>query len=140
MSYIEKNLLPDEQIAFRTKKHLIIFLMPMVWTAITVFFFLNTNPIIAKLAIAPAVVALFSWASQWLNYVTSAFVVTNKRVMLKEGFFFRHANEMRLTTITNVAINQSLLAQMLNYGTVVISGFGGTDDVFTQIDQPFEFQ
>lgn len=138
MSYIEKNLLDGEQIIYRTKKHFIIFLVPVILTIMTVFFY--TNPILAQIAWIAGLATLISWANQALTYVTSEYVITNKRLMMKEGFFFRRANEMRLTTITNVAITQSLLGQLLNYGSLIINSFGGVDDVFSLIDHPFAFQ
>lgn len=139
-SYIEKNLLPDEQIVYRTKKHYIIFLIPMLWTIATVICLINFNPFVVKLAIAPALAALVTWGNTLLIYATSDFAITNKRVMMREGFFFRHTNETRLATISNVTANQSLLAQLLSYGTIIISPFGGENDVFTEIANPFEFQ
>lgn len=140
MSYFEKNLLPDEQILYRTKKHFIIFFIPVIWTMITFFFSINSNPFIVTLYWVPGLIAILAWANMGLNYLTSDFAVTNKRVMMKEGFFIRHANEMRLSTIANVAINQSLLGQLLNYGTVELNGFGGVIDAFTLINRPLEFQ
>ncbi|MDX1902226.1 MAG: PH domain-containing protein [Gammaproteobacteria bacterium] len=140
MSYIDKTLLPDETILFRTKKHYIIFYMPIIWILMTVAFLLTPNDIIHKIAIAPAVVALVTALNQWLLYITSDFAVTNKRIVMREGFFFRHMNEMRLATVSNMTVNQSLIGQILGYGTVVVSPFGANSDVFTEIAKPFEFQ
>ncbi len=137
---MDKNLLPDEQIIYRTKKHWIIFFNPVIWAIATVFLLFNSNPLIVKMAIAPAFLTLITGINQWLDYITSKFVVTNKRVMMKEGFFTRHANELRLATVSNMTVNQSLLGQMLDYGIVVINPFGGGSDIFRDIAHPFEFQ
>ncbi len=140
MSYIDKNLLTDEKIIFRTKKHLIIFLVPMLWTIATAFCFFNENPFLVKAGLLPAIAGIGSWINNLLIYVTSEFAVTNKRVMMKEGFFFRHSNEIRLATVAKVSITQSLLAQVLNYGTVTLNPFGGAVDSFSEIASPFVFQ
>lgn len=140
MGYIDRNLLADETILYRTKKHLIIFLTPLIITGICVFFFYNSNPYVVKIAVIPAIAAAISWANQLLEYFTSEFAVTNKRILMKEGFFFRHSNDTRLPTIATVSVNQSLLGQILNYGTVVINTYGGGTDPFTEIDAPFGFQ
>ena len=141
MSYIDRNLLPDERILFRTKKHLIIFFFPVVWTIFSIYAsdYMNANPILSKMVWAPWVVALIFWCSVWLNYMTSDYAVTNKRLMMREGFFVRHANEMRLTTISQVNVDQSLPGQLLNYGVVSINAFGAYDS-FTMIANPFAFQ
>jgi uncharacterized membrane protein YdbT with pleckstrin-like domain len=140
MSYIDKNLLSDEKILFRTKKSFIIFLIPVCWTIAAGFCFMNSNPYVVKVAWAPSLAAIFFWLYQGINYISSDFAITNKRILMREGFFFRHTNDTRLTTIANVNVNQSLLAQALNYGTVFINTFGGNADPFTEIENPFEFQ
>lgn len=140
MSYIDRNLLDDEQIVYRTKKHFIIFLGPVFWTFVALFCHFNSNSILVNIAFAPAIIAVAMWGYQGLNYLTSEFAVTNKRVLMKEGFFFRHANELRLTTISNISVVQSLIGQALNYGTVVINPFGGNNDVFTLIAELRQFE
>ncbi|MEO8963103.1 MAG: PH domain-containing protein [Gammaproteobacteria bacterium] len=140
MKAIDKILLPDEQILYRTKKHLIIFFLPIIWTIVTFIFLFNPNPLIVKISFAPAIAAVVTWIKQWLDYITSEFVLTNKRIIMKEGFFIRHSNEMRLATVSNMTINQGILGQMLDYGTVVINPFGGNNDVFSEIEHPYEFQ
>jgi uncharacterized membrane protein YdbT with pleckstrin-like domain len=140
MRYLDKNLLTDETILFRTKKSIIIFLIPLILTIATFFFYVNPNPYIAKAAYILIIAALMTWLNALLIYFTADFAITNKRISMKEGFFFRHSNDTRLTTIANVTVNQSLLGQLLNYGTVVINTYGGSADPFAEIDSPFQFQ
>lgn len=141
MSYIDRNLLPDERILFRTKKHLIIFFLPVVLTIFSAFItkYMTNDPVLAKVAWAPWLLALIFWVYYWFEYMTSEFVVTNKRVMMREGFFNRHTNEMRLATISQVNVDQSLLGQILNYGMVTINAFG-VSDAYNMIANPFLFQ
>lgn len=139
-NYISKNLLPDEQILYRTKKHWIIFLTPTFLTIMTLFFFFNSNPFLTTVSYVLAFVTFLYWCNQFLLYYASEFAITNKRVMMREGFFYRHTNETRLNAISNVGATQSLLAQMLSYGTVFINSFGGETDAFTELDEPVKFQ
>ena len=141
MSYIERNLLPDERMLFRTKKHLIIFFFPVVWLVFCFYAsqYMQHDAILQKLQWAPWLVAVLFLASVGLNYVFSEFAVTNKRVMMREGFFVRHSNELRLTTISQVNVDQNLIGQVLNYGTVSINAFGAFD-AYPLIDKPNIFQ
>ena len=139
-NYIANNLLPDEKILYRTKKHWIIFLTPLVLTVMTFFFFFNDNYFVIKVSYALAIVTILSWMNQFLLYYASEFAITDKRVMMREGFFYRHTNETRLSSISNVGATQSLLAQALRYGTVFINTFGGETDAFTELDEPVKFQ
>ena len=140
MSYVQKSLLPDETILFRTGKHLIIFYVPAIWAVIAIVFYFAHNPLVNKIAIVPAILMLVTGFNQWLIYITAEFAITNKRIIMREGFFFRHMTELRLSTVSNMTVNQSLVGQMLGYGTLVVSPFGGVNDVFSEIAYPFEFQ
>jgi uncharacterized membrane protein YdbT with pleckstrin-like domain len=140
MSYIDKNLIANEKIIFRTRKHFIIFLGPIVWAILAIVCLLSGQPIIMKIAIAPGIAALVTGINQLLLYYSSDFVITDRRLFMKEGIFFRHSNETRLTTVANVNIQQNLLGQILNYGTVTINSFGGERDPFSMISRPIEFR
>lgn len=141
MSYIDRNLLPDERVLFRTKKHLIIFLFPVILLILTIYIvdYMHNDPILNKVEFVPWFVTLVYWAYVGLDYFFSEYAVTNKRVMMREGFFYRHSNEMRLATISQVNVDQSLLGQLLNYGTVSINAFGAFDS-YSMVSHPFDFQ
>lgn len=141
MSYIDNNILPDETIMFRTKKSLIIFFFPIVWTIVAIFAYayMHTSPLLSKLEWIPWVIAIILMGNVWLDYMTSEFAVTNKRVMMREGFFTRRANQVRLSTISQVNVNQSLLGQLFNFGVVSINTFGAFDS-YSMISKPFQFQ
>ncbi len=149
MSYIDKNLLPDEKILFRTKKHIILFFYPLLCTIIIIYFAHLSKTvftIFSGLQSLPFTVngilggiALIYWLYAWLEYRFSDFAVTNKRIMMREGFFYRHTREMRLNTISQVDVDQSLLGQLLDYGILSINAFGAYDS-FTLIAKPYAFQ
>lgn len=140
MTQLDNNLLSDEQILYRTKKHWIIFFTPALLTIAAFFFLLNQNEYVYRIAWLPAIAAVITGINQFLLYITSEFAVTNKRIIMREGFFFKHTNETRLTTIANASVYQSLLGQILNYGAIEIQAFGGNTDPFTLIAHPNTFQ
>jgi uncharacterized membrane protein YdbT with pleckstrin-like domain len=84
--------------------------------------------------------AIYTGLQQWLTYATSDYVVTNRRIVMKEGFFDRYSCDTRLSTVSHITIDQNLLAQLWNYGTVTINGFGGNQDRFIQVAKPNDFQ
>jgi uncharacterized membrane protein YdbT with pleckstrin-like domain len=141
MSYIDRNLLPGEQILYRTKKHLIVFFYPLVLTIFVVYAqsYMHNNFILARVEWVPYIVVLIFWGFVGIEYLTSEFVVTDKRIMMREGFFIRHTNELRITTISQVNVEQNLIGQMLDYGTVALNAFGAYD-AFYQIAHPITFQ
>ena len=76
----------------------------------------------------------------YINYRTSEFAVTNKRVILKTGFISRNAFDMLLDKVEGIAVDQSILGRMLNFGTITIRGTGGASQPFVQIQAPFVFK
>lgn len=141
MTSIEANLLADEQVQFRTKKHLIIFFFPVLAVIISVyaFQFMHANMILTKVEWAPSLIALIYFLFVWLDYITSQFVVTNKRIMMREGFFVRHSAELRIGTISQINVEQSLIGQIFDYGMISMAAFGAAD-TFSMIAHPLTFR
>ncbi len=138
-SLLNKSLLPDEKILFHTRKHWIIFAPPILLTLVAFIFLFYKNNLI-NIAFLIGIAAAVSWINQILLYITSEFAVTTKRIIMREGFFFKHTNEARLAAIANASVYQSLLGQILNYGTIEIQPFGGRADPFVLIAHPNAFQ
>lgn len=140
MDYISRNLLGDEKVIFLTKKSYVIFFIPLVCTIIALISipFMSGNPILRNLAFIPWLVALIFWVYFGLEYWTAEFAVTNQRILMKEGFFYRHASDIRLDSISQLNIQQDPIGQLLNYGSVTINAFGAYDD-YSMLNKPQEF-
>ena len=139
MGYISDNLLPGEKISYSTKHHWIIFLGPAFFT---LFGFMALTGSHDAVQAAPG---LFMISAIWgglrsITYLTSEFAVTNKRVMIKEGFIRRRTLEMQLEKLETLGINQSVPGRLLNFGTIVVVGSGGTREPFDNIQFPLRFR
>lgn len=75
-----------------------------------------------------------------IRYITSEFAVTDKRVLGKVGFIERESDETLLSKIEAIAVDQGVLGRVLGFGTVTITGTGGTQEVFSGIAEPLEFR
>jgi len=62
--------------------------------------------------------------------------VTNKRVILKRGIISRNTEEMKLSSIETVEINQGIFGRIFGFGTVKITGRGISNVVFKGMDDP----
>jgi hypothetical protein len=71
---------------------------------------------------------------------TSELVITDRRVLIKVGFIQRHTFEMFISKIESVAVFQSMLGRVFDYGTVTIRGTGGSLESFTTIAAPLQFR
>ena len=71
---------------------------------------------------------------------TSELVITDRRVLIKVGFIQRHTFEMFISKIESVAVFQSMLGRVFDYGTVTIRGTGGSSESFATISAPLQFR
>jgi uncharacterized membrane protein YdbT with pleckstrin-like domain len=66
--------------------------------------------------------------------------VTNRRVLIKVGFIRRHSLELLLPKVEGIAVDQGILGRILGYGTIIVTGTGGTKEPFRNIIAPMEFR
>jgi len=113
-NYVQSNLSSGEQVVFEAKLHWIIFV---------------SLKAIFTLFIAPLI-----------EFSTSEFAITDKRVIIKVGLISRRTLEMNINKIESVNVNQGVLGRMLGYGTIVVIGTGGTKEHFSAISDPMTFR
>jgi uncharacterized membrane protein YdbT with pleckstrin-like domain len=112
--YVQSTLIAGERVVYETRPHWIIFV---------------TLRSLFTLFIAPLI-----------DRMSSEFVVTNRRVIIKIGLITRHILEMNLSKIESVNVDQTLMGRMLGYGSITLVGSGGTKEVFQNIENPLEFR
>ena len=137
MGYVDKTLLPGEAVVYRTSLHWIIYLkgfgIVLVGLALLLLLGKSTEEytkIILAASGGTAVVGVFWLIREWVDRLTTEFVVTNKRVVKKYGLIRRNTQEMNLAKIESVQLQQGIWGRILGYGTVAVIGTGGS----TQID------
>jgi uncharacterized membrane protein YdbT with pleckstrin-like domain len=138
MGYVESNLLPNEHVTYRAKLHWIIYGLPAVVFAVAILVLALGGGVIAGGAIA-AVGALLL-IPPWIRSTTSDFAITNKRVLIKVGLVRRHSLELLLQKIEGIGVDQGIIGRILGYGTITVSGVGGTKEAFLMISNPLEFR
>ncbi|HEY0369046.1 MAG TPA: PH domain-containing protein [Chthoniobacterales bacterium] len=145
-TYSRATLAPNETAYLRTSLHWIIFVRFAVLGLLLLVF--------VALPFAVAVQALtgselgwfalplpaFAMVAPAVAYGSSELVVTNLRVLIKTGVIRRQTLEMFVSKVESIAVDQSFLGRMLDYGTVVIRGTGGFQEPFETIARPLEFR
>ena len=86
--------------------------------------------------LAPILIGLFSAFRMW----TTEFAVTSHRVIHKRGWLFRKTEEMRLSRIEEVNVQQSLYGRVMGFGTVSLSGSGGNSIKLPRMANPERFR
>ena len=64
--------------------------------------------------------------------------VTNKRVIQKRGIISRRTEEMKVTSIETVELDQGIWGRVFGFGTVKVTGRGISDVVFNSIADPMD--
>jgi uncharacterized membrane protein YdbT with pleckstrin-like domain len=149
MSYIHKSLLDDEEIIYLTRRHKIIFTWPVIWLLVAAALFGVKWAFVFRQEVNFALMifsgiflaaALIHALMIWINYLCAEFGVTNRRVIVKEGFIKRNTVEVFLKRVESVQVDQSIWGRILNFGTIIVSGTGGVSDPLSMIRSPLEFK
>ena len=102
MSYVEKHLMPGEQIEYRANLHWLVFLLPILLFIPAVWLYFVGGDIAKLLAVILIVGVLVTGLIAVIERRTSEFAVTNKRVLIKTGLIRRHSLETLLGKIESI--------------------------------------
>jgi uncharacterized membrane protein YdbT with pleckstrin-like domain len=136
-NYVEHNLIAGEQVVYETRIHPIIFLSPGAVILLGIGLGVGLSPPGGLVVLVFGVLMLIAaWIRQW----SGEFAVTNKRVVVKVGFISRRTIEINMSKVESIEVNQDIFARLLNYGTIMVIGTGGTKEPFDLIDDPLAFR
>jgi len=141
MGYVERHLLPGERVIYRTRVHWIIFArsagITLAGLAATLLLLrVPDPPWLWVLGAAIAAIGAVGWVVRYVELMTSEFAVTSTRLILKVGLISRHTSELLLSKVEAIAVDQGLLARMLGYGDITVTGTGGAREVFRRVRDP----
>lgn len=142
MSYIESNLMDDEEMVHVTRLHPIVLLFPAAATSLLA----GSFAIVDSIPYAQVVVAIFLFIALWrladrlVLFLSSEFGVTSKRVLGKTGFIRRTSLDIVLNKVEAIRLSQTILGRILNYGDIEVTGTGGTDEILRFIPDPLVFR
>ncbi|MFZ0931940.1 MAG: PH domain-containing protein [Syntrophobacteraceae bacterium] len=140
MSYIENNLMNGENILYRARLHWVVFFWPVIWFVAAIVFFSRSGDVAVNVGRLLILIAIVKAVSSTISFSTSEFAVTNQRVIAKVGFIRRNSLEVLLGKIEAIQVNQDILGRILGYGSITVSGTGGTRDPFHNISNPLELR
>jgi len=123
-SYVDSNLLAGEKVLYRA--HL------SLWS-LSLLIFLG-------LLLLVVVVGLLILIAAWIQYRTTEFAVTDRRIIAKTGFVSRRTVEMFLDKVESLNVEQTVPGRMFGYGTVTVRGTGATSEPFHNISAPLELR
>lgn len=139
MKFLENYFQPGEEVIYRAKIHLFLFLEPLFLLAVGGFIVGGDPvPVMKWLGITVLFLGLVSLVQRICVKVGSLFVVTNRRVVLKTGIIRRRVAELMLTKCEGIQVTQSVTGRLFGYGTLVVTT-GGATNCYYFVRNPFDF-
>lgn len=151
--FIRETLLSDEKLVYVTRPHWVVF-APCVAAFIFSFIVYLYGPVYFSfrfgllggydlyqlLAFAVFLVGAYWLLQALIKYYASEYGITDKRVLMKTGLIRRASLEIFLYKLEAIHVDQTIMGRILNYGTIVIIGTGGTEDYYLYIPDPLGFR
>ena len=140
MAYPQKLLAPGEVIRFETRPHWRAIIIPLIVLVATVFGFAflfnwiagllqNTAGTVLQwiIFIGAAIIVILWTIRPFLRWLTTDYVFTDRRIIVRRGIITRQGKDMPLSKINNVSFEVPALGRVLNYGALQIQSAGEND-------------
>jgi uncharacterized membrane protein YdbT with pleckstrin-like domain len=124
MSYIDESLIEGELVLHRAR---------ISWWS-------QAGMIVLGVLLLVVVVGLFLLIGAWIKVHSTELAITNRRVIAKFGFIKRDTVEINLEKVEALRVEQGFWGRILNFGTILMSGTGGSLEPIPNIADPLVFR
>jgi len=124
MSYIDESLVPGEVVLHRAR---------VSWWS-------QLGMVVLGVLLLVVVVGLFFLAAAWIKVHSTELAITNRRVIAKFGFIKRDTVEINLEKVEALRVEQGFWGRVLNFGTILMTGTGGSIEPIPNIADPLVFR
>jgi uncharacterized membrane protein YdbT with pleckstrin-like domain len=125
----------DQNVVYLARLHLVLFFWPALLLCIVTYIGVH----FPEWAFPCGVVGLISavWLlAIWGTYHFSSLTIKRRQVILRTGIMVRQTIDIPLNKIESIDIRQSVIGSMLGYGSLVITGTGGTRQMINYLNKP----
>ena len=136
MGYIDKHLMTGEKVVYRAHLHEIIYILPFLAFLPFLILCIAIPTDISFIMAFFALLCCILWAVN--IYGGKQFVLTTRRVIVKEGIIMRKVNELMLRKCEGIQVEQSVLGRIFDYGTLRVTT-GEQTNSYKMIQDPVTF-
>ena len=141
MPYVQVTLLENEKVLLETKLSYWAFTKPILAALISIAFSYAafTNDMITLgcwFAVVVPNIAIYIW----LVRRSTEMAVTDMRVLIKTGVVKRDTQELYLTRVEGVEVDQSVMGRLLGFGDLRVRGVGTEIATVRNAAQPMAFR
>lgn len=137
-SYIRGSLSYDEQILVYIRMHPVVWAETWLWAIVAVLSLYATTisqlPSFSTILpfVALSVIAIYKYAT----IAVIEMALTNKRVIRRTGVVWIKSEELLLSRVESIEIDQSVVGRILNYGNITFSGTGTSKVILSMVRSP----
>jgi uncharacterized membrane protein YdbT with pleckstrin-like domain len=145
MGYVEESLTPGEEIVIKARLHWGMFVGPAIYLVLGFLLLLLgfSDDDLAGMGVCGGILfffAIIAFLNRVLNYFTTEFAVTNKRLIGKTGILRRRSIETMLMKVEGIKVDQPLSGRIFGYGTLMVTGSGGSKQPFPYVANAMEIR
>jgi uncharacterized membrane protein YdbT with pleckstrin-like domain len=96
----------------------------------------NAGLVIKYAFLALAVCVLLAVLWRVFQYICTEYGATNRRLIIKKGVFRVVITEISFDRIESLSCRRGIMGRIFNYGTIRVSGVGGTVPAFYMVRRP----
>jgi uncharacterized membrane protein YdbT with pleckstrin-like domain len=125
----------DSNIIYFARLHWIIFFGPLLAVGVAACIYIYVAPL-QDISLIIACFALLWVLMTWVTYYFSSLTIKQKQVIIRTGVIVRQTVDIPLNKIETIDIRQSIIGSLFSYGTLMITGTGGTKYLINYISKP----
>ena len=125
----------DNQVVYVAKLHWLLFLGPVL-LGVASLLLASYLPQLKLPAGLLFLSALFWLSVTWVTYYFSSLTIEKKKVIFRTGFVVRKTTDIPYNKIESIDISQSILGSILQYGSLMVTGTGGTRYLINFLTKP----
>lgn len=124
-----------EEIIYQARLHWILLVWPILFLLVDLFIGVQF-PLFWLPALLFGGVICIWFIVTWSMYYFSTLTVVDKHLILRTGVFVRQTIDIPLNKIESIDIRQPFFGMILGYGTLTITGTGGTHELVNYLQRP----
>ncbi|MDF1683555.1 MAG: PH domain-containing protein [Legionellaceae bacterium] len=124
-----------QRVIYQARLHWILFVWPVLMLLLGLWLsFASVS--FREVGVLAIFIALAWGGLMWLTYQFSSLTIKERQVILRSGILVRQTIDIPLAKIESIDIRQSIIGSLFQYGSLLITGTGGTRQWMGYIAKP----